>query len=196
MKYCVISDPLGGPDLEYILGTYPNAERECMNAGGRVVERDDSDACGSTKSIQPRDVGLRLSAATAAVVAPIQHLRERLPDSRLLRDLALVNYSPDLLRAVDDDPRIREGVREAVGAVSQFALLALIDPHSPTLAHARYTEELHAWFSELGELIQKQAKDEAVREAIDRIRETLEPQVGNPIGALVERAFSGGVGAV
>ncbi len=190
-KWCVI--PGQG---EYIMGTYPNADRECVNSGGYVEDRGGG-GCGSTQAATPpgADGGRAGSSPlAAAAVAPIQALRDRLPESDVLRDLARVNFSPAMLRLLDEDPDVRARSADAVGMVAQFALLGLTDPASPTLSWSAYTEDLHRWLVELADLVRERVRGEdaeELRAAVDRLVEHFERRVGTPVGALVEELAAG-----
>lgn len=190
-KYCVI--PGQG---EYIMGTYPNAERECMNSGGHVEDRG-GDGCGTTQSARPSGfVGpgpageggagqVDESPLTEAAIAPIRALRDRLPRSAVLRDLTTVNYSPVVLRLLQDDPEVQSRAGDVVGMASQFALLSLVDPYSPTLALSTYGEDLHRWIVDLADRVGERSEDDEVRAALGRIVEFLQARVGQPVGELV-----------
>lgn len=182
-KYCVLPGDAG----EYIMGTYPNADVECRNNGGTIDNRGQVD-CGSEKSASPRtnSTGSKMSPLTAAVVGPIKALRARLPESAVLRELAAVNYSKGVLRLLDDDPEIRSRAGDVVGMASQFALLALVDPGSPTLAKSCYTQELHLWLVELADMVKERSNDKDLGLAVDRLVKHFEPMVGLSIGALIQ----------
>ena len=181
-KYCVI--PGFG---EYIMGTYPNADRECISSGGHVEDRGGG-GCGSTQAVQPGSdsSGRDGSALGEAAIAPIRALRERLPESDVMRDLATVNFSPAVLRLLEEDPEIRSRVGDVVGMVSQFAFLALVDPGSSTLGGSTYGEDLHRWLVDLADQVKERSEDDDVRAAVDRLVGFLEQRVGQPVGALVD----------
>ncbi|TYB96888.1 hypothetical protein FXF53_21000 [Micromonospora sp. WP24] len=190
-KYCVIPGINGSPDSEYIMGTYPNAEAECMNSGGRVVERDEG--CGTTTAAGlPTEGGSSVSSPmSAAIVGPIRMLRDRLPESDVLHDLEIVNYAPDMLRMLNDDAAVGGRARDTVGMVSQFALLALVDPRAETLQRSHYTEELHRWLVEFADMVLERTEDEELRDAVYRLVRAFEERVGVPIGALVDELSAG-----
>ncbi|MFI7043746.1 hypothetical protein [Streptosporangium sandarakinum] len=197
VKYCVIPGIDGKPDSEYIMGTYPNADAECRSSGGRVVDRSEG-GCGATAAAGPPGADSGASASsplTAAVVGPIQKLRDQLPESDVLRDLEIVNYSPDLLRMLEEDEAVRDRARDVVGMASQFAFLALADPRAETLERSHYTEELHRWMVELADMVRERTDDEELRGAVDRLVRAFEQRVGEPIGALIERMHGGGSSA-
>ncbi len=169
------------------MGTYPNAEAECISQGGRVEDR--GGGCGASTAATPQgaDTGRAASSAlAAAAVAPIQALRNRLPDSSVLRDLAMVNFSPVILRLLSQDPEIRSRAADVVGMVGQFSLLVLVDPSSPTLTRSSYSEELHRWIIDLAYLIRERGEDEELRGAVDRLVDHFERQVGRPFSAIFE----------
>lgn len=186
MKWCVVPSLSGGPDQEYILGTYPGAEAECINSGGHVVEHNGG--CGTTTSAAagttPEEPGA--SPLAAAVVAPIRTLRAQLPESEVLRDLETVNYSPDLLRILEADEAVRDRLRDAVGMVSQLALMTLVEPEAETLKRSHYTEDLHGWLVELADMVRERAEDEELRSAIDRLVDAFGQRVGEPIGVMAQ----------
>ncbi|MEU5566873.1 hypothetical protein [Micromonospora musae] len=186
-KYCVLPGIDGAPDSEYPMGTYPNAEVECMNSGGRVVERDEG--CGTTTAAE--GASSVSSPMSAAVVGPIRMLRDRLPESDVLHDLEIVNYAPDMLRMLNDDAAVGDRARDTVGMVSQFALLALVDPRAETLQRSHYTEELHRWLVEFADMVLQRTEDEELRGAVYRLVRAFEERVGEPIGALVGELSAG-----
>jgi hypothetical protein len=196
MKWCVVPSLSGGPDQEYILGTYPGAEAECVNNGGHVVEHN-GDGCGTTTSAAAGTTPEAPSASplAAAVVAPIRTLRAQLPESEVLRDLEAVNYSPDLLRILESDEAVRERLRDAVGMVSQLALLTLVDPEAETLRQSHYTEDLHGWLVELADMVRERTEDDELRSAIDRLVDAFEQRVGEPIGVMAQAMRRNGPGA-
>lgn len=185
-KYCVIPGIGGASDSEYIMGTYPGAEAECLNSGGHVVEHNGGGGCGTTTSAASGPEASASSPLAAAVVGPIRTLRGQLPDSDVLRDLELVNYSPELLRLLEEDHAVRARLQDAVGMVSQFALLALVDPQAETLKQSHYTEELHGWLVELADMVRERTVDEELRGAVARLVAAFEGRVGQPIGAMAE----------
>lgn len=191
VKYCRIPGFDGAPPSEYAMGTYPNAEQECMNSGGTVVDR--GNGCGSTTAAASHsDVDGSASASlAAAVVGPIRSLRDRLPASDLLRDFEIVNYAPDLIRMVREDALVRDRVRDAASMVSQFAFLALVEPQSETLQRSHYTEELHSWMVELADMLRARTDDPELRGAIDRLISSFEQRIGEPFGVLIGKEMRG-----
>ncbi|MFN8076849.1 MAG: hypothetical protein U0Q15_15725 [Kineosporiaceae bacterium] len=185
------------------MGTYPNADRECMNSGGHVEERGGG-GCGSTQSARPLsgsfeapeddgadgygpagEVVREESPLAEAAVGPIRALRDRLPDSAVLRDLATINYSPAVLRLLEEDPELHAQAGDVVGMASQLSLLALVDPESPTLAMATYGEDLHRWVVGMADGVAQRTDDEEVRAALQRLVDFLQERVGQPVGELV-----------
>lgn len=188
-KYCVIPGIGGSPDTEFIMGTYAGAEAECISGGGHVVEHSTgSGGCGTTTAVSSGGGGgaAKSESLAQAVVMPIRSLRDQLPDSALLRDLELVNYSPDLLRALDEDEALAAYLRDAVGVVSQFAVLALVDPQGDTMTRSTYNQELHDWLVGLAEMVRGRTDDEELGDAVNRLVGYFEQRIGQPISEMAD----------
>ena len=164
------------------MGTYPNADAECRSKGGFPEDR--GGACGTTADAQAEGpASAEQSPAQAAVLAPIQMLRARLPRSDTLHDLLIVTSAPEFLRVVETDQEIRDHVRDVAGMVSQFALFALVEPDAETLSHSHYTPELHDWLLELADKVRERTDDVDLRAAVDRLVDTFGGRSTNPLAA-------------
>ncbi|MEV6368114.1 hypothetical protein AB0L86_14600 [Micromonospora musae] len=156
-----------------------------------MVERDEG--CGTTTAAGlPTEGGSSVSSPmSAAIVGPIRMLRDRLPESDVLHDLEIVNYAPDMLRMLNDDAAVGGRARDTVGMVSQFALLALVDPRAETLQRSHYTEELHRWLVEFADMVLERTEDEELRGAVHRLVRSFEQRIGEPIGAVIRKMSDG-----
>lgn len=181
-KYCVVPDPSGGPDSEFIMGTYPGAEAECEKNGGHVETR--GDGCGSSTSASAGPGASTSQPLAAAVVGPIRTLRSQLPESDVMRDLEFINYSPELLRMLEEDEAVQIRIRDAVGMVSQFAFLTLVDPQAETLHRSHYTEDLHRWLAEAAEMVRERTDDQEFHGAVERLVRSFEQRIGQSIGEI------------
>jgi hypothetical protein len=184
--------PQGGT---WVIPALPNHEGEtqCTESGG-VVEESNGRVCGTEQNAHPRAPGTSSSsqALTAAVVAPLRRLRSDLAETDIVRELSVVNYSPAVHRLVENDPRIRRRLTEAIGVASSYAVAVLLPSDDQTSLELVYNDRLHEWFVRLARDIQRGADDDEVRSAIDRVVSRMEGFVGRSIGDVYRSVREGG----
>ena len=158
-------------------------ETQCVQSGGVVVEEGGGGGCTSAQAAQTR-VGpgnLGLEGMVNGAFAPALRLRESVASSDMVRDLDLVNASPEVAAAIEQDSGISERLGQAVGMASGFALDLLLGATDRS-SGVPYSAELHEWLTAVAYDIRDKVESTEVREALDRVVNRMSEHVGAPVG--------------
>ena len=177
-----------GPGQSWEIPTLPNheGERQCTESGG-TIEEDETTTCGATTSTQGHMVGSTSSSLmlSYAVLEPVRKLRERFAETDLVRNLDLVNGSPELVKVILSNPSIAEHLAQGVGFLSDLATSVLSGSEDAPLLQMQYSPEFHGWIAEVAQEVRLELADRRLHEALDYAVGALEAQVGRSFADII-----------
>lgn len=185
VRKCVGGHLVAEGQTSWNIPTLPNdrGAAECRRSGGEVVE-DDTSSCGASTSSVGQMTGSSSSALslTSAVLDPVRRTRDAFSGSHLVRSLALVNDSGELIKVVLSNPPIASRIAEGVGFLSTICTAVLAGKSGEPPLTLKYDQELHEWVAGLAKDVQSHLSSQELREALDQAVGVLDTYVGRTFG--------------
>jgi hypothetical protein len=170
------------PDGEWQIpySPYGEGEKACVDSGGTVVEQ--GGGCGSTSAMQrvaPPGAQTGDDGLVNGAFAPALKLRDSLVGTDLVRDLDLINDSPEVPEIITANPAIAQRLGAIVSIASGVSVDLLLgdDPIGLT-----YSEDLHKLLTDVATDVRAEVTDEQVATAIDNVLARMEGYLGAPVG--------------
>ncbi|MBZ9919725.1 MULTISPECIES: hypothetical protein [unclassified Mesorhizobium] len=163
----------------------PNDEggRQCTESGGNIVP-DETTSCGASTSSVGQMTGSTSSAMslTTAVLDPVRRVRDAFFDTHLVRSLALINDSDELIKIAMSDRSIAGRIAEGVGFLSSVSTAVLAENDKDPMLRLQYQPDLHEWVVALAKDVQKRLSSKDLHEAMEQAIGILDTYVGRTFG--------------